>query len=125
MAIAWVIQARVNEHDQLASKIFSVFNLRKIYHSSGQQFFGESPEDLKMGERNYHNRMVSFLKYTFTHREMRKVLKDSTENRIAAEAMMKETREAAKGIAKQVAKSYAVMLSMPDSEISSRRRRRR
>lgn len=125
MAIAWVIQARVNEHDRLAAKIFSAFNFGKIYHSSGYQFFGDNPADLKMGERNYHNRMVSLLKDTFTHSQMRKILKDSSENRIAAEITMKATRESAKGFAKQVAKSYAVMLNTPDSEISSRRRRRR
>ena len=125
MAIAWLIQARVNEHDRLAKKIFDTLEFGKIYYSSGSQFFGENPEDLVMGEMNFQIRIVTLLKDTFSHRQMRKILHDHVENRVEVQAMMIKTREEAKVVAKLVAKSYAAMLRTPDKDVPSRRRRRR
>ena len=125
IAIAWLIQARVNEHDRLASKMFDTLEFGKIYYSSGSQFFGENPEDLKMGEKNFRIRIVSLLKDSFSHRQMRKILRDYVDNRVDVQTMMIKIYGEAKVIARQAAKSYAAMLRTPGKDVPSRRRRHR
>jgi len=125
MAIAWLIQERVNNHDRLALKIFKTLEYGDVYKRSAAQYFSENPEDLMMGQKTFQIRVVSFLKDSFTHRQMRKIIREHGINRVAVQAEMVKTRGEVKTIAKQVGKSYEALLRMPNSEVPSRRRRRR
>lgn len=124
MAMAWLIQERVNAHDRLALKMFRTLDFGKIYERSAAPYFAENPEDMMMGQRNFQIRVVSFLKDEFAHRELRKIIKAHGENLVSTQAKMTETRNKVKLIAKQVAKSYEAMLRTPDADVSTRRRRR-
>jgi len=124
-AIAWAIQARVNEHDRLAGDVYNILNFQKIYWDVGARYLEADTGELQMGLGNYQNRVNTYLKDTYSHRELRNIIKEHGENPMAAKTEMVQTREAVKDIAKQVAKSYEAMLRKPDAEVSTRGRRRR
>lgn len=124
-AIAWAIQARVNEHDRLAGDVYNILNFQKNYWDVGARYLEADTGELQMGLGNYQNRVNTYLKDTYSHRELRNIIKEHGENPMAAKTEMVQTREAVKDIAKQVAKSYEAMLRKPDAEVSTRGRRRR
>ena len=124
-AIAWAIQARVNEHDRLAGDVYNIVNFQKIYWDVGARYLEADTGELQMGLGNYQNRVNTYLKDTYSHRELRNIIKEHGESPMAAKTEMVQTREAVKDIAKQVAKSYEAMLRKPDAEVSTRGRRRR
>ncbi len=124
MAIAALLQARVNEHNRLAKIIYDKLEFLKLYHHAGGAFSEDQAAALKTGEASYQIQIITYLKDTFKHRQMRAILKEYATSKVAAQVTMTPTLETAKGMAKQTAHSYAKLAQMPASDVSQRRRRR-
>ena len=125
MFIAWAIQARINLHDRLGNEVFEALGFRKLYLNVAARHLEAGSGEVEMGEKNFRIRVVSFLKDNYSNGQMRKILRKTVDDPLAAQTETIKTREDVKEIAKQVAKSYAAMLRTPDVDIPSRRRRRR
>lgn len=123
--IGWAIQARVNAHDELAGEIFEALNFRKIFFDVSARYLHADSDVLDAGLVSYQSRVISLLKETYSHRQMKQLLKKCETNSISVRSETIEIRETIKEIAKQVAKSYVAMLKSPNSDISSRPKRRR
>ena len=123
--IAWAMQAWVNEHDRLSGQVFEALNFQNIYLKVAGRYLEAGSGEVEMGVMNFRIRVVSHLKDQYSHRQLKYILKLGDDYSVAALAETKETREAVKVIAEQVAKSYAAMLRRPDADVSTRRRRRR
>ena len=124
MFIAWAIQARINLHDRLGNEVFEALGFRKLYLNVAARHLEAGSGEVEMGEKNFRIRVVSFLKDNYSNGQMRKILRKTVDDPLAAQTETIKTREDVKEIAKQVAKSYAAMLRTPDAEVPIRRRRR-